>query len=152
MELKVKKVKENAKLPIRGSEKAAGLDVYMCLDSKMVSIAPGESKMLSTGIACEFPDNIFGILVPRSSTGEKGLIMTNTIGIIDNDYRGEIKVPLKNIGDKRVVIEDGDRLVQLVLLNGIVGGTNFEELNITQVDTLSVTKRNTGGFGSTGTK
>ena len=144
MELKVKKVRDNAVLPTRGSEKAAGVDLYACLDKSYIKIVPNEVRIIPTGIACDFPEGYFGEVVVRSSVGAKRkLRLSNQIGIIDNDYKGEIMLAIYNGGEAPALIEQGERLAQMVLLP-------YTLYNIVETDTLSETERGEGGFGSTG--
>ena len=143
MKLKVKKVRDNAILPTRGSEKAAGIDLYACIDEP-VFISGGESKLIPTGIACEFPKGYFGGIVPRSSVGiRRGLMLSNNFGICDEDYRGEIMMSFTKVGVGLSEIKPGERLAQMVLLPYVL-------FDIEETDTLSETKRGEGGFGSTG--
>lgn len=143
MELKVKKMRDNAVIPTRGSKEAAGIDLYACLD-EAIGIEPGQTVTFSTGIACEFPKGYFGMVCVRSSIGfkrELGLI--NQIGIIDEDYRNEIKVGLHNYGCNTQIIEPNERIAQMILLP-------YALYNIVETDTLSKTERGEGGIGSTG--
>ena len=143
MELKIKKMQPNAMIPTRGDQEAAGIDLYACVDY-YESLKPGETKKISSGIACEFPEGYFGLLLPRSSVGVKRhLTLANTAGVIDNSYRGEIIMAFKNDGEEVQIIENGERLAQLILLPYII-------FDINEVDTLSETERGEGGFGSTG--
>lgn len=144
MELKVKKMKDNAIIPTRGSKEAAGIDLYACLDDPYIAIKPGETVMFSSGIACEFPEGYWGMVVPRSSIGwKKHLSIPQSMGVIDNDYRADIKIIFTNIGQDTQIIESGDRVAQLILLP-------YFTYNIEETDTLSTTERGEGGFGSTG--
>lgn len=143
MELKVKKMRDNAVIPTRGSKEAAGIDLYACLDN-YEPIQPGETKLIPTGIACDFPEGYFGALAVRSSVGiKRGLRLANQIGIVDNDYKGEIMLGIYNSGKDTVVIDDGERLAQMILLP-------YALYNIVETDTLSKTERGEGGIGSTG--
>ena len=143
MNLKVKKVRDNAILPTRGSEKAAGIDLYACIDEP-VNVAVGNTVIIPTGIACEFPKGYFGAVVPRSSVGiKRHLTLSNCVGVIDEDYRGEIMMAFTNIGNEAQVINSGERLAQMVLLPYVL-------FDIEETDTLTETERGEGGFGSTG--
>lgn len=143
MKLKVKKVRDNAILPTRGSEKAAGIDLYACIDEP-VFISDGESKLIPTGIACEFPKGYFGGIVPRSSVGiRRGLMLSNNFGICDEDYRGEIMMSFTKVGGGLSEIKPGERLAQMVLLPYVL-------FDIEETNTLSETKRGESGIGSTG--
>ena len=143
MQLKVKKVRDNATIPTRGSEKAAGIDLYACLPAEVI-LVPGESILIPTGIACEFPEGYFGGIVPRSSVGiKRHLMLSNNFGVIDADYTGEIMLGFTNVGDDDQVIYPNERLGQMILLPYII-------YDIVETDTLSKTERGEGGFGSTG--
>lgn len=147
MELKVKKLRDNAILPTRGDSEAAGIDLYACLD-KEVNIWEGSTVMIPTGIACEFPEGYFGLVFPRSSVGTKRhLTLANTAGVIDNSYRGEIMMCFKYEGKSDFLsyetIQPGERLAQMILLP-------YATYDIVETDTLTETERGEGGFGSTG--
>ena len=143
MKLKVKKVKDNAILPTRGSEKAAGIDLYACIDEP-VNVAVGNTVIIPTGIACEFPVGYWGMVVPRSSVGiKRHLTLPNCVGIIDEDYRGEIMMAFTNIGNEAQVINPGERLAQMILHPCVM-------FDVEETDTLSETERGEGGIGSTG--
>lgn len=143
MNLKVKKVKDNAILPTRGSEKAAGIDLYACIDEP-ITIAPGETKTFGSGIACEFPEGYWGMVVPRSSVGiKRRLNIPQGSAVIDEDYTGEIILALYNHGQETAVISPGERLAQMVLLPYVL-------FDIEETDTLAETERGEGGIGSTG--
>ncbi len=144
MNIFVKKLDERAKLPYRATPGSAGADLFACLD-KDVRIAPGERKLIPTGIAIELLDRRSGGFVfPRSSVSSKhGVSLANCVGVIDSDYRGEIKVPLINHSDEPYIIRHGDRIAQLVILPVLVP-------IYTERDELGFTERGEGGFGSTG--
>ena len=139
----VEKLYPNAQLPTYGSLEAAGADLYACLDAP-VDIAPGESAWIPTGIALEVPKGCAGLIYARSSMGVKrGLAPANKVGVIDSDYRGEIRVVLLNHSKQTQTVEPGERVAQFVIAPVFTPG--FEE-----VSDLSDTQRGTGGFGSTG--
>lgn len=141
--IRVKKLHSLAKLPTYGSSEAAGADLYACLE-ETVSIAPGESAWISTGIALEVPKGCAGLIYARSSLGAKrGLAPANKVGVVDSDYRGEIKVVLHNHSKQLQVIEPGERIAQFVITPVLT--PDYEEVN-----SLDDTTRGTGGFGSTG--
>lgn len=143
MELKIKRVREDAILPTRGDSKAAGIDLYACID-KPITILPNATVMIPSGIACEFPEGYFGLMLPRSSVGVKRkLTLANTAGVIDESFRGEIMMAFKNNGDVYQTIKPRERLAQLILLP-------YFTYNIVETDFLSTTERGEGGFGSTG--
>lgn len=143
MELKVKKMRDNAILPTRGDSEAAAVDLYACIDEPII-LTPGDTAKIPTGIACEFPEGYFGLIAPRSSVGiKRRLVLLNTVGVIDWSYNGEILMVFKNDGDMRQVIQPGERLAQMILLP-------YVTYNIVETDTLTETERGEGGFGSTG--
>ncbi len=139
----VKLLYENAQMPTYGSAEAAGADLYACLDAP-VAIGPGETAWIGTGIALEVPKGCAGLVFARSSMGAKrDLAPANKVGVIDSDYRGEIRVVLHNHGKKVQQVAPGERIAQLVIVPVFTPG--FQ-----QVETLDSTDRGTGGFGSTG--
>lgn len=139
----VKKLCQNAIIPTYGSLEAAGADLYACL-SEPVTIMPGEIGWIPTGIALEVPRGCAGLIYARSSLGVKrGLAPANKVGVIDSDYRGEIRVVLLNHGKEPQTITHGERIAQFVITPVITPA--FKE-----VSELSSTDRGTGGFGSTG--
>ena len=141
--IRVKKLKENAILPTYGSAGAAGADLYACLD-EAVTILPGETAWIPTGIALEVPAGCAGLVYARSSLGVKrGLAPANKVGVIDSDYRGEIRVVLLNHGKEPQTIFSGERVAQFIITPVLT--PSYEE-----AEDLSDTQRSTGGFGSTG--
>lgn len=143
MEVKVKKLHPNAQLPAYGSVEAAGADLYACLDAPVV-IAPGETAWIPTGIALEVPKGCAGLVYARSSMGVKrGLAPANKVGVIDSDYRGEIRVVLLNHGKETQTVEPGERVAQFIITPVLTPA-------YVETDALSDTDRGVGGFGSTG--
>lgn len=141
----VKKLNPAAKLPAYGTPYAAGADLYACLDAPM-TIAPGETVLVPTGLAMEIPDGFAGLVYARSGLATKqGLAPANKVGVIDSDYRGEILICIFNHSDTARVISHGDRIAQMILTPYLTG-------LFTETDTLSATGRGSNGFGSTGTK
>lgn len=141
--IRLKILREDARVPTYGSEEAAGADLYACL-SDSVTIAPGESLLIQTGIAIELPRGFAGLICARSGMATKrGLAPANKVGVIDSDYRGEICVVLHNHGTIDQKILHGDRIAQLLITPVCTPG--FET-----VDKLSDTRRANNGFGSTG--
>ena len=141
--IRVKKLREDAIVPTYGSAEAAGADLYACMDETVV-IAPGESAWINSGVAVELPVGYVGLIFARSSMGVKrGLAPANKVGVIDSDYRGELRVVLYNHGKVEQQVEPGERIAQLVVTPIITPG--FEV-----VDELSDTSRADKGFGSTG--
>ena len=146
MELKIKKLKENAKIPQRATNGSAGMDLYACI-AESVTLAPGQLTVIPTGIAIELPDNTCAaFLYARSGLGVKhGICLSNGVGVIDSDYRGEVCVGLCNVSDKPYVIEPFERVAQMVIAPVLTP-------DIKEVDELSDTARGEGGFGSSGRK
>ncbi|MFI3307594.1 MAG: dUTP diphosphatase [Mycoplasmatota bacterium] len=143
MEINIKKVKENATIPTRGSEYAAGYDLYACIEEDLV-IQPHTSVMISTGISLEIPVNYAGLIYARSGlASKKDLAPANKVAVIDSDYRGEVFVVLHNHGTKEQTITVNERIAQFVF-------TPFLPVTFNEVDKLSETLRGEGGFGSTG--
>ncbi len=139
----VKKLSPNAILPTYGSAEAAGADLYACLEQP-VTVAPGETAWIPTGIAMEVPKGCAGLIYARSSLGVKrGLAPANKVGVIDSDYRGEIRVVLFNHGKDPQTVAHGERVAQMVI-------TPVLTPEYILVDELDDTARGTGGFGSTG--
>lgn len=148
--MRIKKLHSNAVLPTQGSAAAAGYDLYS-VDT--FCIEPGETRLVHTGLAIEIPKGFWGGIYARSGLAtKKGLRPANCVGVIDNDYRGEIMVALHNDSSSIQHIDAGDRIAQLVFHQQVQIVPN-ENGNIWEiVDELSNTDRASGGFGSTGTK
>ena len=137
------KLTANAKMPIYGTEYAAGADLYSAAGEEIV-IGPGETVMVGTGIACEIPEGLVGLIYARSGLAcKKDLAPANKVGVIDSDYRGEIKVALHNHGSETRSIEAGERIAQFVL-------TPYIKAEFEEADSLDETDRGEGGFGSSG--
>jgi len=141
--VRVKILKEGAKLPTYGSAQAAGADLYACL-TEAVTIAPGETAFVPTGIALEVPVGCAGLIYARSGMAcKRGLAPANKVGVVDSDYRGEIIVALHNHGSQPQTVENGERVAQFVITPVLTPAYVVAE-------DLSDTARNQGGFGSTG--
>ena len=141
--IKVKKLRDGAILPTYGTPYSAGADLYACLEES-VTILPGETKKIPTGIAMELPVGTAGLIYARSSLGtKKGLAPANKVGVVDSDYRGEFLIFLHNHGAEPQIIAHGDRVAQLVVTPVFTPG-------FVESETLSDTLRGDGGFGSTG--
>ena len=142
--LKIKKVRENAIIPKYATSGAAGMDLYACID-KAVTLNPGGLLMIPTGIAIELPSSSLAAFIhARSGLGVKhGICLSNGVGVVDSDYRGEVCVGLCNVSDKPYTIEPFERVAQMVIAPVTV-------MEIEQVGELSDTTRGEGGFGSTG--
>ncbi|MGN1037638.1 MAG: dUTP diphosphatase [Ruminococcus sp.] len=140
----MKKLNENAVIPERATEYSAGADLFACIENP-ITIKKGETVKIPTGISAESEDkNIMLAVFARSGLASKfGISLANGVGIIDSDYRGEIAVPLINLGSSDFIVEKNMRIAQLVAIPVI-----FPE--IVQTDSLSDTQRGSGGFGSTG--
>ena len=141
--IRVKILKDGAKLPTYGSSEAAGADLYACLDQSL-TLGPGETAFVPTGLALEVPKHCAGLVYARSGLAcKRGLAPANKVGVIDSDYRGEITVVLHNHGTVPQTIEHGERIAQLVI-------TPVLQPEYTLAEELDDTQRGQGGFGSTG--
>ena len=145
MEVRIKKLTENAVIPTYGSEFSAGADLYACLE-EAVTIQPGETYLVKTGLAMEIPEGFAGLIYARSGlASKKGLAPANKVGVVDADYRGEIMVALHNHSNVEALVEPGERIAQMVI-------APFLKAEYNVVEELSDTVRGEGGFGSTGAK
>ncbi len=143
LNIRIRRVRDRARLPSYMTELAAGMDIYACLDAPIV-LTPGQRTLVPTGIAMAIPPGFEGQVRPRSGLALKqGLALVNSPGTIDADYRGEIGVIVINHGDIEVRIADGDRIAQLVFAPVCRGIFDV-------VDELDATFRDQGGFGHTG--
>lgn len=143
MKINIKRLTESAILPERGSAYAAGYDLFADVNES-VEIQPHETKLIGTGLAMEIPEGYFGGIFARSGLSSKeGLRPANCVGVVDADYRGEVKVALHNDGEVVREIKAGQKIAQLVVVPFL--GVEFDE-----VEELSETVRGVGGFGSTG--
>ncbi len=141
--IRVKRLKENAIMPTYGSAEAAGADLYACLSEPM-TIQPGESVFIPTGLAMELPIGFAGLIYARSGLAcKRGLAPANKVGVVDSDYRGEFMIVLHNHGSTPQTVEHGERIAQLVITPVFTPG-------FVETDELSDTERSGGGFGSTG--
>lgn len=144
-DVKIKKLRDNAVVPTYGTEFAAGADLYAALDES-VTIEPGETKFIPTGLAFEIPVGFAGFVHARSGLASKrGLAPANKVGVIDSDYRGEVMVALHNHGREAQTVEVSERIAQMVIAPYITA-------NFVLADELDDTLRGEGGFGSTGRK
>ena len=145
MNVSVKKLNDRAVLPAYGSEFAAGADLYACLDGD-ITIEPHATVLIPTGIALELPVGYAGLIYARSGLAtQKGLAPANKVGVVDCDYRGEVKVALHNHSQTAQTVAAGERVAQLVI-------TPYITAKFTEAEELSSTVRGAGGFGSTGSK
>lgn len=144
--LKIRKVSENAVMPKRATGGSAGLDLCACIDAPL-TLKGGETALVPTGLAIELPSADYGAFVfARSGLAIKhGIGLLNSVGVIDSDYRGEIKVGLINQINEAYTIEPGERIAQMVIMP-------VSMMPVEEVDALGETDRGAGGFGSTGTK
>ncbi|MBR0414848.1 MAG: dUTP diphosphatase [Clostridia bacterium] len=140
--INIKKLNEKAVVPTYGSAYAAGADLYALCEAPL-RVAPHTTVMVHTGIAIELPEGYAGLVYARSGLASKrDLAPANKVGVIDCDYRGEIMVALHNHGEQEQVIENGERIAQLVI-------TPYITAQFEQCEELSQTVRGAGGFGST---
>ena len=146
MELKIKKVRENAKIPTRATSGSAGMDLYACIDEP-ITLKKGDKAIIPTGIAIGLDDPHFAAFIyARSGLAIKhGIGLLNSVGVIDSDYRGEICVGIIKQTDPEYTIEPFERIAQMV-----IEPVSLPE--IVEVEVLDETDRGAGGFGSTGTK
>ena len=143
MKINIKKLKENAIIPTRGSQYAAGYDLYACIDEDIM-VKPHETVKIGTGLALEVPENYFGAVFARSGLATKqGLRPSNCVGVCDADYRGEYIVAIHNDSEEEQIITKDERIAQLVIMP-------FLPVEFDEVNSLSDTVRGDGGFGSTG--
>lgn len=143
MEVKFKKMCADAQAPTLGTDHSAGADLRAVEDHR---ISPAETRLVDTGIAVEIPEGYVGLLFPRSGLSMKTTLrMANSVGVIDSDYRGNVKVGFYNTGSDPVRIEKGDRIAQMVIVP-------YLKCEWVETDDLSDTARGAGGFGSTGVK
>ncbi len=139
------KLDSKAIVPTYGTEFSAGADLYS-LPGNKITVKAGETVMIHTGIALQIPDGYVGLVYARSGIATKrGLAPANKVGVIDSDYRGEIMVSIHNHSGIDQIIDDGERVAQLVI-------APYLKADFCEVDSLDETTRSTGGFGSTGTK
>ncbi len=143
-QLQIKKLKDTAKVPTRGTAGSAGLDLCACIDES-ITLECGDTALIPTGIAIALPSADYGAFVfPRSGIAVKhGIGLLNSVGVIDSDYRGEIMVGVINQKRESYTIEPGERIAQMVIMP-------VSMMPVIEVQELSDTDRGTGGFGSTG--
>ncbi len=144
--LKIKKVNENAVIPHRATEGSAGLDLCACIDEPL-TLGGGETALIPTGLAIALPSAQYGAFIfARSGLSIKhGIGLLNAVGVIDSDYRGEIKVGVINQVKEPYTIQPGERIAQLVVMP-------VSTMPVEEAESLDETERGSGGFGSTGTK
>lgn len=144
MILKIKKLSDKAEVPLRATSGSAGMDLKACIDEP-VTINPGERRLISTGlaVALESADYVAYIFARSGLAVKLGITLSNCVGVIDSDYRGELKVGLINQSNEPYTVNSGERIAQLVISPVILP-------EVLVVDSLEETERNAGGFGSTG--
>ena len=144
MTLTFKKLRDGAIIPERKTDLSAGLDLHACIDAP-TTINPGEIVSFPIGIAvCPDRDDVVMLIFMRSGLGSRhGLSLPNSVGVVDSDYRGELSVPLINLGKEPYTVVPGERIAQLVTLPVLFPDT-------AEADSLPETERGTNGFGSTG--
>jgi dUTP pyrophosphatase len=141
--IRVKILREGAKLPAYGTAEAAGADLCACIEEDLI-IEPGMTAFVPTGFAMEVPKGCAGLIYARSGMAcKRGLAPANKVGVVDSDYRGEIMVALHNHGAEPQTISNGDRIAQMIITPVIT-----PEYIVS--DSLDDTQRGGGGFGSTG--
>ena len=143
--LKFKKLHPSAVVPTYGSASAAGADLYACLEQE-VTLQPGETRLIPTGLAMAIPEGYVGLIFARSGLASKrGLAPANKVGVIDSDYRGEIMVALHNHSSLPASVAPQERIAQILF-------TQYAPAVFEQAEELDCTERGAGGFGSTGVK
>lgn len=143
MVIQVKKLRSDAVLPTAGSERAAGYDLYACIDTE-IEIKPHTTGKIGTGLSIAVPEGYFGAVFARSGlASKKGIRPANCVGVCDSDYRGEYIVALHNDSNEAYMVVPGERIAQLVILP-------YLQADFVIADELDETARGAGGFGSTG--
>ncbi len=142
MNIPTQKINKNATFPKRMTESAAGYDLYPCEDN---TIAPGEIYPVPTGLIMAIPEGYEGQIRSRSGLSLRGVTVANAPGTIDSDYRGEIKVIIRNNSTESIKYSTETRIAQLVI-------NKVEDVNFTPIEELTKTARGAGGLGHTGTK
>lgn len=143
LEVRVKRLNPKAELPRYQTPDAAGMDLHACID-EVVTILPGSRAMVGTGLAFAIPKGWEGQVRPRSGLAKKhGVTVINTPGTIDADFRGEVGVVLVNHGEETFVVQNGERIAQIVF-------AEVAQAALVDVPELDDTSRGEGGYGSTG--
>ncbi|MBO5278875.1 MAG: dUTP diphosphatase [Lachnospiraceae bacterium] len=141
--IRIKRLSEHAVIPTYGTEFSAGADLYACI-TESITLAPGETRLIHTGLAMEIPVGYAGLVYARSSLAVKrGLAPANKVSVIDSDYRGELMIPLHNHSSIDQTIEPAERIAQIIF-------TPYYSACFEETEALDDTARGTGGFGSTG--
>lgn len=137
------KKRENARIPTKATSGAAGLDLYAAIESP-IDIQPGDLVKIPTGIAISIQNNMVALIFARSGLGvNHGITLSNGVGVVDSDYRGEIFVGLCNVSRKTYTIKPDDRIAQVLVMP-------LCDFSLVEAEYLAETTRNSGGFGSTG--
>ncbi len=145
MQVEFVRLDKNAIVPTYGTQYSAGADLYALPDGD-ITVKPGQTVLVHTGIAVSIPEGYGGFIFARSGIATKrGLAPANKVGVIDSDYRGEIMVSLYNHSSENQVISSGERVAQMVIMP-------YVKADFCECESLDDTERSTGGFGSTGTK
>ena len=145
LKVNIKKLYPDATVPAYGSEFAAGADLYACIENE-ITVPAHETVLIPTGIAIEIPVGLAGFIYARSGLAtKKGLAPANKVGVVDCDYRGEVKVALHNHSNIPQTVAAGERVAQMVI-------APYLSCEFIECEELSQTVRGAGGFGSTGTK
>ena len=143
LDIRIKKLNEKATVPMYQTDGAAAADLYACVGETTV-IQPGETVLIPTGVAMAIPAGTVGLIFARSGLAvKKGIQLANSVGVIDSDYRGEIKVGLKNTSGEPFAVNLGDRIAQIAFMPVYAAG-------FCEVEELDETERGSGGFGHTG--
>jgi len=143
IDIKIKKLRENAHIPTYGTEFSAAADLYALLDEDVV-LNPNETKLIPLGFALAIPEGFGGFVYARSGLSIKqGLAPANKVGVIDSDYRGEVMVALMNHSQEPKTVKNGDRIAQMVF-------APYYKAEFKETEELEDSVRGTGGFGSTG--
>ena len=141
--VKIKKLNDNAIIPQYQTSGAACADLCACLDSP-VTLDPGQTALIPTGFAIACPPDTVALIFARSGLAvKKGVSLSNSVGVIDSDYRGEVKVALVNRGTEPFTVNHGDRIAQMGIFPVLIA-------SFAESDALDDTDRGDGGFGHTG--
>ena len=140
MRVRIKKLNEFATIPQYATDGSAGMDITAISRT----YDDDGNVVYGTGLAFEIPEGCVGLLFPRSSNAKKDLLLSNSVGVIDSDYRGEVCVILVNLSAEEFVVEDGERIAQMVI-------ARHEQVEWQPVEVLEDTERGAGGFGHSGT-
>ncbi len=140
--LYIKKLYPNSIIPTKGSKEAAGYDLYARFENLNVIIEPNSNLLVPTGIAMKIPYGYYGRIAPRSGFSVKTGLIINA-GVIDSDYRGEVKILFQNHSNKYININNCEKVAQIII-------EKIAHCNIIETDNLDDTERGSGGFGSTG--